>query len=333
MKKRVISILLVGLILMMGLTACGGKDSKPTDSSVNQSVQPSDDQSAENEELESYKEAAVSKLDELVNPAVEVITNESLKSSIQAFYNTETQFIRSITDLETAKTAANKVMEDTKAYVNNDLKPLAVAKLSEVLLPLITSISVDDLKASAEAFLAAEIEKMTDVEQLEDLSNVFNDIVNDTKEYIQTETEKTLKSLKTKALLELAPYVANLVSMIPVDLTTVDIPAFFATEKEKLQAITSIDNILPCVNQIKESLVAYAFSCGKTAAVTKLEEMAQDALDKITNQELKDSLTAFTTAEIAKINAINSVEDLSSTFQTVLSEMQEFIQEQLPDTE
>ena len=49
-----------------------------------------------------------------------------LKTAIKNYYDTEKQYVNGINDLETAKLAVNKVVDDTKAFAKDTLKPLAI---------------------------------------------------------------------------------------------------------------------------------------------------------------------------------------------------------------
>lgn len=116
MKKRKIATILAGLALVAILAACGSNKAPITDGNNSGISNPPLTENGDNEAvmLASYKSAAVSKLDEIVNPLIVEISDESLKSAIQSYYDSEKQYINGITDLETAKNAATKVVEDTK---------------------------------------------------------------------------------------------------------------------------------------------------------------------------------------------------------------------------
>ena len=93
MKKKKIIALLMGLAIVGTLTACGGGGSTPSTNPGTTNppaTQPSDNPSTgsgstndETIELASYKSAAISKLDEIVNPVIEKIPDEDLKTAIK----------------------------------------------------------------------------------------------------------------------------------------------------------------------------------------------------------------------------------------------------------
>ena len=99
--KRIIAAVLVLAVLAI-LTACGGNNNTPTtnpNTPTTSETQPSENPSNGTETnddsvlLASYKSAAVSKLDELVNPVIAKIPDEELKNAIKIYYDTENNIL------------------------------------------------------------------------------------------------------------------------------------------------------------------------------------------------------------------------------------------------
>ncbi len=342
MKKKKIIALLMGLAIVGTLTACGGGDSTPSTNPGTTNppaTQPSDNPSIgsdstydETIELASYKSAAISKLDEIVNPVIKKIPDEDLKTAIKNYYNTEKQYVNGINDLETAKLAVNKVIDDTKAFAKDTLKPLAIQKLNSVINPLIEKITYEELKNSVQSFYNTEMAKIDATETLTEVSDTFKEILDDTKTFISTETEKVIIALKNKALEELDPYVAALIAKIPYDTLKTDTQAFYNEEKKKLEAVDSIEGFEPCVKEIRDDLEEYALAETKKIAVTKLQEVIDEGIAKIPNPEFKEDLTEFSKTEIAKLNAVTAIEDVPSTLTTVVTETEAHIRGLLVNT-
>lgn len=342
MKKKKIIALLMGLAIVGTLTACGGGGSTPSTNpgTTNPPVtQPSDNPSTgsgstndETIELASYKSAAISKLDEIVNPVIEKIPDEDLKTAIKNYYDTEKQYVNGINDLETAKLAANKVVDDTKTFAKDTLKPLAIQKLNGVINPLIEKITYEELKNSVQSFYDTEMAKIDATETLAEVSDTFKEILDDTKTFISTETEKVIIALKNKALEELDPYVAALIAKIPYDTLKIDTQALYNEEKKKLEAVDTIEGFEPCVKEIRDDLEEYALTETKKIAVTKLQEVVDAGIAKIPNPEFKEDLTEFSKTEIAKLNAVTAIEDVPTTLTTVITETEAHIQGLLVNT-
>ena len=209
MKKRKLTVLILGLAVVASITSCGGNDNP--DTSKPPVIQPGDNTTTETVELASYKSAALLQLDELVNPAIAKISYEELKVAIQNYYDVEKQYINNIKDLETAKIAPTKVTEDTKIFTSNTFKPLVVDQLNSIFNPIIAKIKNDELKTSVQNFYDTEITKLSAIETLDEISTLFKEIIDDTKKFISLETEKVLIALKNKALEGLNPYVTELI--------------------------------------------------------------------------------------------------------------------------
>ena len=269
------------------------------------------------------KNTALEKLDEIVNPVIAKITNEDLKTSVQNYYNTEMQYLYAITDIDTAKDAVNKVIADTKTFALNTLKPLAIEKLNETINPLISQITNESLKTSVQSYYDTEMNKISSIESLDDVITVFNEIVEDTKKFIQDETEKLIIEAKNKALEELDPYVTALIAKIPYESVQTFVQTFYTQEKAKLEAVDTLDGFEPCILEIKDDLVKFALSETKSFAVSKLQEVVDEYLAKLPNETIKKDLTEFSNTEISKLNAIENLEDIPTTLETVLKETRE----------
>ncbi len=324
MKKRKLAVLILGLVVVVGITSCGGNDNP--DTSKPPVIQPGDNTTTETVELASYKSAALLQLDELVNPAIAKISYEELKVAIQNYYDVEKQYINNIKDLETAKIAPTKVTEDTKIFTSNTFKPLVVDQLNSIFNPIIAKIKNDELKTSVQNFYDTEITKLSAIETLDEISALFKEIIDDTKKFISLETEKVLNALKNKTLEGLNSYVTELINKIPFDSLKNDTKIFYNEEKKKLEAIDEIEDITPCVNGIKEDLKNYALNETKKLAVLKFKEVVDKGLDKIPNPSLKENLKDFSNKEIIKINAITAIEDIPTVLSTVISEAEIYIQ-------
>lgn len=353
MKKiRLVFVLLI-VFMIAGLTACGsGEETKPADNSgTNQTTDnpggntgenpggntgenpsgntgednPSGGDNNEEREIASYKSGAITKLDELVYSVIDKIPEESLKAAVQSFYDTEKQYINGINNLEDAKAAGDKVVEDVKTFIKDSLRPLVIEKLNGVINPLIEKITYESLKSSVQEYYAREIALINSLEHLDEFPNAYKNIIDDTKKFIVDETEKILVELKNKALAELDPFVTALINKIPYEELKADTQTFYQEEKKKIDAVEAFDGFAPCVNEIKGDLEAYALSETKKIAVSKLDEVVTAGLAKIPNQELKDDLNGFKDTEVTKLNAVNSIEAVPTTLATVIKETEEHI--------
>ena len=343
-KKRIITSLLLGLGLVSGLAACGGNTPKPettptaetpatptpaatsnvpsTNTATPSSVpsEASTTTSSEITELDSYKIQAISKLDEIFNPVIAKITNDDLKAKVQEFYDTEKAYINDITDLETAKAAANKVVADTATFAKDVLLPFAIEKVNAIVNPLINQITNTELKTKVQTFYDAEMDKLEAVESLNDVVDLFKEVVDDTKAFIVSEIEKILIPLKNQALQELNTYLNTLLGKIPYDSVKTSLQTFYNTETAKLEAVNTLEGVEPCVLEIKSDLQSYAITEIVKAAKSNLETLINTLLSKLPDGDLKTSLQAFSTTELAYINGINDLDSASAVATKIASD-------------
>ena len=338
-KRKLFTSLLLGLAVVSGLAACDN-GSKPEPTKTNPPVveptktetKTETETNSEAKELASYKKAALTKLDELVYAYIAKLPNDALKNTLQSFYDSEKEYINSIVDLETAKNAANQIANDVKDYLKKTLKPAVADALNSIFNPLIEAIPDAELKKSVQEFYNTEMQKLESVDTIAAIPTTYNEILNDTKEYLADEIEKILIALKNKALEVLDPYVEALINKIPFEVLKTDTQAFYTKEKKKLDDVNEIDGFQDCIDEIKDDLEEYVLSEAKKIAIDKLDEIVDEALDKLPNESIKNDLADFEDTEIEKLNAIEKIEDVSSTLSSVLLETEAYIRQLLIDT-
>lgn len=299
------------------------EESKITESSIKESVDEHE------KEIASYKDLAIKKLDEIVKPYIESIENVDLKSSVANYYQKEMKYLMEINDLNDAKDSLDKVIQDTKDFINNSIIPLAISKINEIINPLIDKITYDKLQISVKSFYDKEIEKISSIESIEDINTIYNEIIDDTKQFIKDEGERMLVELKNQAVEKLNPYVNELINKIPYEKLKDDTQKFYENEKKKIEAIEEIDDIDACVEEIKMDLERYALNETKKMAVSKLDEVINSGIDKLPNEELANDLRNFSKKEIVKLNSSSTIDELSENLEIVLQETQEHIKKLL----
>ena len=277
MKKKIsLFILFLMFVFVTGLTACGGNET-PDDSGTNT---PGDTETND-AEIAAYKSQAISTLDSLVHPAIENVLNVNAKIHhvILNYYNSEIEYINGISDIDTAKEAANKVVEDSKLFIKDSLKPEVIKEVNKLLEPIIAEVNelqtsydheiFKELSATVDNFYNSSMEIIESSESINDIVIAFNSIKQNTNKLIDDEREKIINTLKSEAIEELDAYVSALIAKLPYDELKDDIQAFYDNEKEKLAAVDTIDDI------------------------------------EWWNEDTKKALENFLEAEIAKLNSVS----------------------------
>lgn len=329
MKKKVVSGILLGFALVAGLTACDNNKNPDNGQTETKIVDSSTETASEAAELASYKQAANNKLITLIKSAILKIENEDLKKVLQDFYDAEEEYIASITDLETAKAAANKIADDAKKYIKDTFIPLAVTKLNSVINPLIAEIKYEPLKEAVTKYYEDEIKKFEKYDSFDNITFFLKEIVGDTKAFIAKQTTEIIAELKDKALEELDPYVKKLIDSIPFDSIKANLTTFYTTEKAKLEAVDTIEGVEPLTAEIKADLLSYAIKQVKDLALENLDKVVNPVLAKIANDDLKTSITNFYNTTKAEINKIEDLDSATSAVNNLTNNIKAFVKDTL----
>jgi len=275
-----------------------------------------------------YKDLAVAALDAEVNKVLNKISNDDLKAKVNEFYTSEKEYILSLTTLEDIEGSVAKVALDTAEFALDVLKPFAITKLNAIINPLINEITYNPLKTSVQSFYDTEINKLNSVEDLEDVIDTFKEIHDDTIAYIQTQTEAILIQLKNAAIDELNPYVETLIATIPNETLKSDTQDFYDEEIKKLEDVTTFDGFAPVVLEIKDDLVEYVFTETKKIILEELDTYLTTLINKIPYESVKEDTEELYDTEIAKLNAVTTIEGFSPVISEIKEDLEDFVLEE-----
>lgn len=156
-------------------------------------------------------------------------------------------------------------------------------------------------------------------------NSLVNSSSSNSSESSSSSENNLLIEYKNKAIEQLDLYITSLVNRIPYDVLKTDTLKLYNEQKKEIELVDSIDKITPCVNKIKDALENYALTESKKIAVSKLDEVINESLDKIPNQALKEDFKQYSKGEIAKLNSISKLEDIPSTLQSVILETKTYV--------
>ena len=209
----ILALLFVGFVLIYGLTSCGdattkaNQTTKPNNPS-NTTLSISDKTTSTSKEttsvdptlLEQLIDAAIAKLDELVKPAIQKIGNQEIKNMVQSYYDSELRYLNAINNLDTARNATNKVVDDTNTFLNNELKPFAVNKLNELVQPGLNKIPNQEIKQELQSYSSTEVSKINDITKIEDIEPTLETILLETEAHIEELLIGTVKDYLQRLL-------------------------------------------------------------------------------------------------------------------------------------
>lgn len=319
MKKRMLPLLSLSLL---ALASCNNLNNSSTNSKTNNNINITSTTEIILESVEDYKNAAYKQLDERINPIMAVIKDEDLKTLFQTFYTNEILYIDGITDINKAKKLSAKIDDDMNIFLVTRVKPLIITKLNSFVNPIITAISNNEIKSSLQSFYKEEMTKLENLTDLEEFINVYNEIYEDTTDYINN---VVLSSLKDEYLEEMDLYVSQIIDdIIDPELKT-EIQSLYNTEKEKIENAETIEDLNLALNGIKDDIEDYTLDELKEKAISEIEAIKNSEINKITDYTLKTAIEKFVDDQIDKIEAIDSFEEISTTVDEIIEDTKEFI--------
>lgn len=173
----------------------------------------------------------ISKIDEIINPLINKITDETLKSSVKNYYDSQITKLASVSTIEDLITTYNSIVNDTKAFIKEEiekaliaLKNKAIETLDVYLTSLIDRIPYDELKADVNIFYTNEKKKLEVIDDLDEVNLCVEEIKKDLENFALTETKKI-------ALTKLDEAVNNGLDKLPNETIKQDLKDFAAQEK------------------------------------------------------------------------------------------------------
>jgi len=125
MRKRIITKSVLGLVIISGLSSCGSRGNKTSNSSVatinvesiSSTNSASENSSSSEEELsfDEYIIKARKKLEDNALALINQVQNEIIKQSIRSFYDSELKYVNDIHEYSVAKNAPAQVLIDIKS--------------------------------------------------------------------------------------------------------------------------------------------------------------------------------------------------------------------------
>lgn len=125
--------------------------------------------------LQALKTKAITELDNIVNPALEKLKTQELKTQLSNFYNAEVEKINNISDLDTAETTLAEIVSDTRDFTL-ELVASQIAELRALVKGYVTTIS-STLSASPYSFIPSSMKPGTNLVNASDLDYDFSTFV------------------------------------------------------------------------------------------------------------------------------------------------------------
>ena len=207
--------------------------------------------------LNALKPLVVEKIDAIISPLIDAIEINSLKTSVQAFYDNEMEKIDGIESLSDAIYLFDEIIDDVKKFIKDETEELiielkndALEELDSYITALIEKIPYSTLKTDTEEFYEEELEKLEAVDTLEGIRPCVSEIKDDLEDYVLAEMKKI-------AIKELSDLIDEGLEKLPNQELKDDLTTFKNTEIAKLNAVDDFEDIPETLETVLTETGAY----------------------------------------------------------------------------
>lgn len=293
------------------------------------------------EKLSELKSAAIAELSGAIETLNEKISDPDLKNRIIAFETKEQALLNDINDIQTFKSVATRVGDDTAGFIKEIiaeqlqlLKDLAKAELDDNIGDLIEKISDEKLKKAVCDFYETESALIFDVENLDDFNEVATTVKADTTDFLNEISDELLTILKSSTISYLDENVQSLLEKITDEDLRSRVRNFYNDQKSIVLALDDYENAPVAVEKMKSNTIEFVkeivtleLAKLKVAAKAELDQIINPVLDKVKDEDLKEQITRYYETELSVINAIESLDDAPVAIATVKADTTTFVKQ------
>ena len=166
-------------------------DPSTTTTSTNPTSNPTTTSSKE--DLTPYINQAIETLDPYVELLISKIPYEPLKNDVEEFYEDSKDELRKVSTKAEIEPCVSKIKEDLEAFALKETKDYAIDKFDEELQKLIAKLPNESLKTNLQDFSTSEIEKINEVENIEDVPETLTTVISESLDYTKSLLATTVK--------------------------------------------------------------------------------------------------------------------------------------------
>ena len=274
--------------------------------------------------INKLKPALIKKLDNIINPLVDAITNEELKNKVSSYYKTKKDTLDDASTILDACNTYSLIVTNTKEYITKEatellikLKNEAIKTLDANVETLIEKIPYESVKSSLRMFYTNEKTKIENIDSIDDIDSCIDEIKEDLEKFaIDESKEIAIKALDND--------IDSFIQKIPYDSIRIDVKTLYTSEKTKLNDIKSLEDINSYIKEIKTDIEKFALDECKKIAINTLDTYMETLISKIPYDLVKTDINTFYTSEKTKLNDIKSVEDIISYIDDIKANLEKF---------
>lgn len=245
-------------------------------------------------------------------------TSEKIPTIIQPTKPVETE--ETIGNQETNEpTAPGTEQSELQGYINT-----ALAKLDEIVNPVIAKISNEDLKYSIQSFYNTEKQYINGITDVETAKASVSKVVEDTKEFVSS-------TLKPLAIEKLNSIINPLIQKIGHKELKETVQDFYEAEIIKVNSVESLDDLATVFDEIvidtKEFIAQETekiIIALKNKAIEELDPYVTQLIAKIPYDALKKDTIEFYNDEKLKLDAVDTIDGFEPCVEEIKEDLEVF---------
>ena len=220
----------------------------------------------------------------------------------------------------------------------NELKKDFSSEIFYIKKSALSAIESETSKNSLELAYNTALENITPINSLEELNTKSDVIYQAFSNLIQEKYLEQIAAWKTSALNKLVTIKNGLVAKISDETLKASVNTFFDNQISSLNQLStthiglakySIQSIISDSEEFVVTTLASELTILKNKAISELNTILNANINKLPSETLKTSLRNYVTEQIALINAVNSLDDISTTATQVKTNTQSYIKQLL----
>lgn len=221
------------------------------------------------------KPLLINKLNSTINPLINNITDDDLKSSVDTYYKKEVEKLNNIESLSEIYNTFNSILSDTNSYIKTEtekllisLKNKALEEINPYLTTLINKIPYEEVKSDVNTYYNTLKKNLEDSTSIDDVKSWSSNTKTSLEKFALNEAKKVALSKLDDAVTIGLNKLAN--KELKEDLNT-----FKTKEVEKLNNVETLDDLKSTTTEVLSEVEAHIKSLLATTVKSYISSLTQ----------------------------------------------------------